>query len=342
MNTRTVLFTLFVLCCVGGAAGYIQWRVRATPAPASGTRLVDPAGPDVAARRSGAHIVSLSSRADAFGRISVASLDAPDAPVITASVECERSHFAGDLGLCLTLNRETMTPRGYGLILDRRFQELGRFPLAGLPIRARVSRDQRYAAATVFVTGESYAGDFTTRTSIIDLGSKQVIADLEQFTVERDGAPFKKIDFNFWGVTFFNDSNQFFATLGTEGQRLLVLGDIAARRMRVVTDDVECPSLAPDERHLVFKRTRGGGTGWQLWAMDVSTRERWPITEDGRDVDDQVEWLDNDHVVYGMVAGPGLPELSLGLWLSDIRQGAGPNQRIYARAATSPSVIRQP
>ena len=342
MNTRTVLFTLFVLCCVGGAAGYIQWRVRATPAPASGTRLVDPAGPDVAARRSGAHIVSLSSRADAFGRISVASLDAPDAPVITASVECERSHFAGDLGLCLTLNRETMTPRGYGLILDRRFQELGRFPLAGLPIRARVSRDQRYAAATVFVTGESYAGDFTTRTSIIDLGSKQVIADLEQFTVERDGAPFKKIDFNFWGVTFFNDSNQFFATLGTEGQRLLVLGDIAARRMRVVTDDVECPSLAPDERHLVFKRTRGGGTGWQLWAMDVSTRERWPITEDGRDVDDQVEWLDNDHVVYGMVAGPGLPELSLGLWLSDIRQNAGQNQRLYAHAATSPSVVRQP
>jgi hypothetical protein len=57
-------------------------------------------------------------------------------------------------------------------------------------------------------------------------------------------------------------------------------------------------------------------------------------------VDDQVEWLDNDHVVYAMVAGPGLPEMSLGLWLSDVRRDAGQNQRLYAHAATSPSVVR--
>lgn len=342
MTKRTVFFWAFVALCVAGTTGYIQWRLRATSTPPSGTKLFDPAGSEIAERRASSHLVSLSSRADAFGRISVASIDNPDAPLITASAECERAYFSADIGLCLTLSRETAGPRGYGLILDRRFQELGRFPLAGLPIRARVSRDQRYAASTVFVTGESYGGEFTTRTTIIDLQSRRPIADLEEFTVERDGKPFKKVDFNFWGVTFFNDSNQFFATLGTEGERLLVQGDIARRHLRVVVDDVECPSLAPDERHVVFKRTRGGGLGWQLWAMDVSTHQRWPITEDGRDVDDQVEWLDNDHVVYGMVAGPGLPEMSLGLWLSDIRRDAGPNQRLYAHAASSPSVIRQP
>ena len=148
------------------------------------------------------------------------------------------------------------------------------------------------------------------------------------------------MDFNFWGVSFFNDSNRFVATLGTQGQRLLVEGDIAQRHMRVVGEDVECPSLSRDERHLVFKRQRTVATGWQLWAMEMATGKRWPITEDGRDVDDQVEWLDDQHVIYGMVAGPGLPEMSLGLWISDIRPEAGTNQRLYAHAASSPSVVR--
>ena len=76
--------------------------------------------------------------------------------------------------------------------------------------------------------------------------------------------------------------------------------------------------------------------------VDLASMTEWPVAGETRSVDDQVEWLDNDHVVYGMVAGPGLPELSLGLWLSDIRQNAGQNQRLYAHAATSPSVVRQP
>ena len=48
-------------------------------------------------------------------------------------------------------------------------------PLDGLPIRARVSPDNRWAAATVFVTGESYVGDFTTRTSLFNLADGTVI-----------------------------------------------------------------------------------------------------------------------------------------------------------------------
>ena len=104
----------------------------------SATVMVEPADARVATRRSGAHLLYLSRHADAFGRISVATLDEPDAPLVTASVECERSYFAADVGLCLTLNSESMNPRGFGVIVDRRFKELSRFPLAGLPIRARV------------------------------------------------------------------------------------------------------------------------------------------------------------------------------------------------------------
>jgi hypothetical protein len=239
------------------------------------------------------------------------------------------------------LNHESVQPRAYAYLLDSQFQTLTRIPLAGLPIRARVAADQRYGATTVFVTGESYGGDFTTRTTIIDLAAQKPVADLEQFSVERDGKPFSNVDFNFWGVTFFRDSNAFFATLGTGGRRLLVRGDIARRHMQVVDTDVECPSLSRDERHLVFKRQRKTGSGWQLWAMDVQSRERWPITEDGQNVDDQAEWLDDQTVIYSVV-GSGLPETAMSLWTSNIARDRGLNQARYAHAGSSPAIVGQP
>ena len=95
------------------------------------------------------------------------------------------------------------------MLFDANFRSRAHLPLIGLPIRTRVSPDFRWGAATVFVTGESYAGDFTTRTTIIDLTRGEAIGDLEQFTTERDGKPFKAVDFNFWGVTFFANGDRF-------------------------------------------------------------------------------------------------------------------------------------
>jgi hypothetical protein len=340
---RVVLFWLFVAACVLGTAVYVQMRARVGVA-GTATHLLDAASPSVASAidrlREAPHLLFRSSRTDAFGRIAIARLEALTDPQVFATAECERIHFGRDVGLCLTINRETMTPRGHALILDRHFQEVARLPLAGLPIRARVSPDQRYAVATVFVTGESYASDFTTRTTLIDLTARRAIADLEQFAVERERQPFKAVDFNFWGVTFFQDGNRFFATLGTGGRRLLVEGDVAQRHLRVVGSDVECPSLSPDERHLVFKRQKSKGTGWQLWTMELQTRREWPITEEELDVDDQVEWLDNSHVIYGLLFGYGLPEAALSLWISDISPESGFDQRLFVRSASSPSVIR--
>ena len=61
------------------------------------------------------------------------------------------------------------------MFVDRALQPIRQMPLDGLPIRARVSPDNRWAAATVFVTGESYVGDFTTRTSLFNLADGTVI-----------------------------------------------------------------------------------------------------------------------------------------------------------------------
>ncbi len=307
-------------------------------------QLLDPAdernASTIGAVRTRPHLVFLSSRVDAPGQIAIAALDRLDPPLLLAGPQCERGYAGTMYTLCLMLNQESMQPRGYALILDRTFQTVAKLPLAGLPIRARVSPDQRYAVATVFVTGESYGGDFTTRTTLIDLTSMRPVADLEQFTVERDGKPYKAVDFNFWGVTFFQDGNQFFATLGTGGQRLLVKGDIARRQLRVVTGDVECPSLSPDERHIVFKRQRKGKPGWQLWALELATMKDWPITDEGQDIDDQVEWLDADHVVYGLLYGTGAPDATLSLWISAIGPDSDRQPQLFMRSGWSPSVVR--
>jgi hypothetical protein len=343
-RVRVAMFWAFVAVCVVGAIVYVRWRINVTDGPVGITvPLYDPADPEVVAMvndmRAKPHLLFQS--ASAYGRVGVVTLDNLVDQKIMDTLECERSHFGKDGGLCLVLNRESMQPRAFAYFLDNQFQPLGRLDLAGLPIRARVAADGRHAASTVFVTGENYASeDFTTRTTLYDLPARKAIVDLERFTVERDGKPFSSIDFNFWGVTFRRDSNRFLATLGTGGKRFLVEGDIARRHFRVIADDVECPSLSPDERHVVFKRQRVRAQGWQLWAMNLETRETWAISEDQQDIDDQVEWLDDTRVLYGMVLGSGLPEQALGLWATRIDPAAGKNREFFLRSAWSPAVIR--
>lgn len=343
---RIIAFWIFVAACAAAAIGYTRWRLGVTaPGATLAPTLADAGEAHVAstldATRAKPHLLFLSSRTDAFGKIGVSPLDNPESRTLYQTLECERAYFGRSKGVCLVLNRDSMSPRAYVYFLDAHLQPTGHLPLAGLPIRARVSRDERYGVATVFVSGENYASeDFTTRTTIFDIASQSAIVDLERFTVERDGKPFHDADFNFWGVTFSADSNRFFATLGTGGKRYLVEGNLANRHFTVVANDVECPSLSPDEKRVVFKRQRAVGTGWQLWAMDLASKQAWPITEDKQDVDDQVEWLDDDRVVYGMVSGTGLPEYTLSLWTSDARPDAGKNRKMFLQSALSPTVIR--
>ena len=108
---------------------------------------------------------------------------------------------------------------------------------------------------------------------LLDVRRESVIGDLEQFTIVRDGRRFKAADFNFWGVTFAaSDSNTFYATLRTGTTHYLVRGNIAERRATVIADDVECPSLSPDERRIAFKRRVGpAASSWRLYVLDLAT-----------------------------------------------------------------------
>ena len=116
-----------------------------------------------------------------------------------------------------------------------------------------------------------------------------------------DGKPVLGADRNFWGVTFVPDDTTFYATAASGGRTWLVKGDLATRSLVAVRDNAECPSLSPDGSRVAFK-TRPEGTADGFWAiavLDLATGVQAVLPET-RSVDDQVEWLDDSTLLYGL------------------------------------------
>ena len=254
---------------------------------------------------------------------------------LVPGLECRRVHMAGGRGVCLAIRGGTaFTAR----IFDRTFAVRAELPLAGVPSRVQVSPDGSLAATTVFVSGHSYADtSFSTRTSIVDLTSGRfLVEDLETLGVRRDGRPFDAVDFNFWGITFLRDSRTFYATLATAGRTYLVRGHADQPTLEVIDRDVECPSISPNNRLLAFKQRTDGGAGpvqWEIWLLDLETRQRWALGE-RHSVDDQVQWLDDQRIVYARPTEGA--SASTDLWVVE-RSGSAP--RSFLGRAGSPVVV---
>jgi hypothetical protein len=249
--------------------------------------------------------------------------------------------FSRNRGLCLVDSRSRVHPLAFAQVVDRDLRALSSIAMPGVTSRTRVSNDERYAATTVFVTGEQYDAEFTTRTTMIDLATGGVVSGLEEFTTMKDGRPFRERDFNFWGVTFSSDSNRFYATLATGGKTYLVEGDVARREMRILRENAECPSLSPDEQRVVVKsRVPSVRISWRLHVIDLKTLEEWPVAGEERSIDDQAEWLDDEHVLYGALEERGLPGEAMNVWVADTARDAVTKPRIFIRGAESPAVVR--
>ncbi len=331
--SRRFLFAMFCALGVVVATSYVTLRQRSPGQP----RAADLSIAENLSVLNGRRGLLFSSTAfdSTNGTVGVSVVDAPDGERYRTDLRCERVHFGGNAGLCLAANRGAVTTFS-AQVFGPDFRVLHTLPLKGVPSRARVSPDGRRGAFTVFVSGDSYnSTSFSTRTTLLDMSTGQAIADLEDFAVTRANAPFKAVDFNFWGVTFAQDSNRFFASLRTSGSIYLIEGNVDTRRARVLREGVECPSLSPDNRRIVFKQ-RISPSKWQLHLLDVETLVDAPLAET-RSVDDQVEWLGDRSIGY-MLPSQESRGAGSDIWMVGISSHDEP--RLLLRGASSPAAVK--
>ncbi|MGZ3141337.1 hypothetical protein ACVDFE_04900 [Lentzea chajnantorensis] len=264
---------------------------------------------------------------EASGKVASVPLTDPSGPRRVSSLSCKRFYTSGGRGLCLA-DAAGPLPGATAVFVDRGLTERRRVEVDGVPNRAKLSADGRMASWTTFVTGDSYAqaGTFSTRTAIFDQETEVYASNVEGTSV----AGMKTTnDMNWWGVTFATDDRTYFATMSTAGKTYLVRGDSTDESATTLRENAECPSLSPDGKKVAFKkRVPGDGARpWRQHVLDLTTMVETPLAET-RGIDDQVVWLDDDTIAYGL---PGE-----GIWAVPANGEGAPRQLVPH--ASSPSV----
>jgi len=271
-----------------------------------------------------------------YGLVAMVALDDPGGARDFTEVACDRVDAGVDGASCLRTQRGVAT-KFEADTYDADWHELSSAPLPGVPSRTRLSPDGSLVATTSFVSGHEYMQTgFSTETRIRAFDG-QDLGNLEEFALSLDGKVTAPADRNIWGVTFVNN-NAFYASVGTGEKTYLVKGDRLARTLTSVTQNAECPSVSPDHQRVAFKvdLDPGPAKNWGLAVLDLETGKRTPLTNGPQGVDDQVEWLDDNTLLYGLPRAdePGVTDV----WSIATTPKAKP--KLLIEQAWSPSVIR--
>ncbi|MDM8083222.1 hypothetical protein QUV83_00375 [Cellulomonas cellasea] len=335
-GARVAIIAALGVVVAGGVVTHIAMQRGAAQARTAAAPAVAQA--DLAQVRQGPHIVFRSTApGDEYGLVAAVPLDAPDGPRAFTDVACDRVDATSDAASCLRTLRGVVT-RYEARLLDAEWQTVQTWPLPGLPSRTRLSADATLLSSTSFVTGHSYASvGFSTET-VVHRADGSSFGNLEEFALTVGGEPFTALDRNIWGVTFVDD-DAFYATAASAsaGATWLVRGSLSARTLEALRENVECPSLSPDGTRVAFKRDVGeGGTPyWAIAVLDLATDAETVLAEE-RDVDDQVEWLDDDTLLYGMPRDDDVGVTDV--WAIPARPDAA--ARVLIPQAWSPAVVQ--
>ena len=96
----------------------------------------------------------------------------------------------------------------------------------------------------------------------------------------------------------------------------------------MLRENVECPSLSPDGTRIGYKKLVDRPGVWRFHVLDLESGRDTPLAET-ESVDDQLEWLDDDRLLYGKDGA---------VWTVNA-DGSGKPEQLLARAA-SPAVAR--
>ncbi|GAB3772317.1 hypothetical protein FB382_002915 [Nocardioides ginsengisegetis] len=335
-NGRAVAFVAVALAVVGTVAAYVlgdaaRYHSLHTAAPVVASvpegRIAD--GPRIVFRHTG-----VDSK---YGVVAMVALDDPGGPRAFTDLACDRLDATRTGASCLQTKRGVVTR--YDLLeLDRHWKVTDKIALPGLPSRTRLSPDGSLVATTTFVAGHSYMQTgFSTSTEIRHVDGTSY-GDLEKFHLLIDGHDSQPADRNIWGVTFVDDRT-FYATVATGGRTYLVRGDLPSRTLRTLRTNAECPSVSPDGTRIAYK-VRAPGSGlphWSIGVLDLVTNHEQVLRRETASVDDQVEWLDDDTLLYGLAREheAGVTDV----WRIDARANARPH--LLIEQAWSPAVVRR-
>ncbi|NUL48815.1 hypothetical protein F7P69_26970 [Cellulosimicrobium funkei] len=305
---------------------------RTTGASAAELASSLPDGPHVTFRN--------TATGEGYGMVASVALTDPGGARQVGGQACDRVDVAGEYLSCLRTLRGVPTTFETQ-VYDLEGQPVATWPLAGIPSRTRVS-DDGLIATTAFVTGHSYAADsFSTETTVKGPDGRDY-GNLQDFDISVDGQPLVAVDRNVWGVSFAG-ADRFYATVASGGSTWLMEGRLEARTLEAVATGAECPSVSPDGDRVAFKVRResggdmvgGSGVHWDVAVLDLASGERTVIDLE-RSIDDQLEWLDSDTLLYG------LPREDAG-WDADVYSlaaEADAEPELFIEHAWSPSVVR--
>ena len=334
-RARTTIAAVLSVLLLGGAAAYcvsavLDYQSRQATGQTTRSAALDEHG---GAER----IVFRSTTPDAdYGLVASVAAAAPSEDRLVSDTDCDRVYSEGATTVCLRTDRGILTTFSANL-LDDAGSTTEAWALPGVPSRARVSSDGSLVGFTSFVTGESYASiGFSTATRIVDTAGVDH-GNLEDFALLLDGERNTALDRNFWGVTFADDDDTFYATGATGGTTWLVRGDLSERTLTGIRRGAECPSLSPDGTRIAYKKnvSTTGSVHWALAVLDLTTLEETMLT-DPRNIDDQAEWLDDDTLLYAVPRTDGVGDSDV--WAIDA-DGRG-DAALFIEHASSPSVVR--
>ena len=326
-----VIATLVLAGAVAyGVASFIGYQERqAAPSTVDLTApTATPKGPRI--------VFQNTAIGQAYGLVAAVPLDDPAGARSVDKLACDRVYQTEKNLVCLRTNRGVVTTFE-AVLFDASGKQLDSWPLPGVPSRTRISPDSRLVASTAFITGVSYDFvGFSTQTIIRGTDGRD-FGNLEDFTTLVDGQRLTATDRNYWGVTFGADDNEFYATAASGGKTWLVRGDLGAKTMTAIRENAECPSLSPDGLKVAYKKkvASGSSTRWAIAVLDLASG-RESVLDESRSVDDQVEWLDDSTVLYGLPRTDTAGDSDV--WALSIAGDSAP--AVFIPHAWSPSVIR--